>query len=400
MSTPSPSRAAPPAVSRAVPPTPALRLLPNGPMSSRARRPQAVREPVAPPRLEHRAVVSAEVSADGEGGEFARARHRVLHWVEAHAGPLPASFAADRTDPASGRPVERHRASGALVAAVDRSAGSLRYFAVSLEVGAASGLPSWKAVVILARADETSYFRAALLTPRRRRPGAWVPGVVHGLAHSPGLIDYGWRIHPVPWIIQDEEGVEGLIHLIGDPHRTRPVFATGLGGGATNPEESPMDLWDLAHRTAGLAHVVVLTGPMTYALSDRVGRNFSVFGNAVRTYRPGCVIGARSLEHPMALAETVRNWTAGGPLEFAGFLAREAARASVVFQTPRKHWLPEAVEREFPEVSRCAADPFTSALGVPTRDGDRLHPLGAGEDPDIGEEAQASGQPLAVSRAG
>ena len=93
-----------------------------------------------------------------------------------------------------------------------------------------------------------------------------------------------------------------------------------------------MDPFDLAYRTTGLAHVAVVTGPMTYVLTDRVGRRFSVFGNAVRTYRPGCVIGNGEREHPMALSETVRQWEPGGPAEFAAFLTREAARTSVSTQ--------------------------------------------------------------------
>ena len=328
--------------------------------------------------------VSAEIAADGKGGEFDRSRDQVLRWLEAHVGPLPPAFDGVSRPDGQRLHVEQHRSAGAIVRAVDREAGASRYFGVSLEAGAIAGLAAWKAVVILFRSGSTSYLRATLLAPQRRlrqrTAPLWVPGIVRWLTRSPGLSDYGWRLLPAPWIIQNEEGVEGLIHLIGSGHRTRPIFAIGLSPGETNPESAPLDAWDLTHRTVGLAHVVVLTGPMTYALTDRVGRKYSVFGNALRTYRPGCVIGDRAMEHPMALPETVRRWRSGGPHEFAVFLTREAARASVIHQGTRDSWFPEAVETatDDMEVVSQAPDPFGDALLRTRRGWRRRPPAGSG----------------------
>ena len=363
------------------------------PRVRRARLPRAI----ARSELRPAVAVSAGVAPDGRGGEWDVARRHVLRWLEAHVGPLPAGFEAASRREGERVHVEHHRSAGAIVRAVDREAGSSRYFGVSLEAGAFAGLAAWKAVVILFRAGSTTGLRAMLFAPRRRldqrSSPLWVPGIVRWLTRSPGLTDYGWRLQPAPWIIQNEEGVEGLIHLIGSQHRTRPVFATGLGPRETNPESAPLDLWDLAHRTVGLAHVVVLTGPMTYALTDRVGRKYSVFGNAVRTYRPGCVIGDRAAEHPMALPETVRRWRTGGPHDFAVFLTREAARASVVRQGIRDCWLPESVEVQSPQAEGLPGtpDPFGDALCRPAIDGDAVHPLGAGEEtaPPYEEEVAA-----------
>lgn len=349
--------------------------------------------------------VAAEIATDGDQGEFDLSRRQTLRWLEAHVGPLPPAF--DTASPAAGRKmrVELHQSAGAIVRAVDREAGSSRYFGVTLEAGAFAGLAAWKAVVILFRAGTTTHLRTMLFAPRRRldqRNGAlWVPGIVRWLARSPGLADYGWRLLPAPWIIQNEEGVEGLIHLIGSSHRTRPIFATGLAPRETNPESAPVDPWDLAHRTVGLAHVVVLTGPMTYALTDRVGRKYSVFGNAIRTYRPGCIIGNRAMEHPMALPDTVRRWRAGGPHDFAVFLTREAARASVLRQGTGDAWFPESVGAEsgdldgFPE----SPDPFGAALRRPTDDGDAVHPVGAGEDVAAAEAKEEVEELVAEARA-
>ena len=360
------------------------------PRTRRARLPDVF---PAPSELRTAVAVAAEISADGRQSEFDHSRAQILRWLEAHVGPLPAGFDRSVPDPDGGLHVERHRSAGAIVRTVQRKAGSSRYFGVSLEVGAIAGLAAWKAVVVLFRAGATSYLRAVLLAPRRRlqtrTASLWVPGVVHWLARSPGLTDYGWRILPAPWVVEDEEGVEGLIELIGSRDRTRPVFAMGLFPRETNPETAPLDPWDLAHRTAGLAHVVVLTGPMTYLLTDRVGRKYSVFGNAVRTYRPGCVIGSRAMEHPMALPETVRRWRNGGAHEFAVFLVREAARASVAHQKARQAWFPEALHAGgAASIPRDGdSDPFGEALFRPAPDGDAVHPVGAGSD-GAGEELE------------
>lgn len=361
------------------------------PRVSRARLPDVF---PAPSELRPAVAVAAEVSADGNASEFRRSRAQVLRWIEAHVGPLPAGFDRGVRDPEGSFHVERHRSAGCIVRAVEREAGSGRYFGVSLEVGAMGGLAAWRAVVVLFRAGKTSYLRAVLLAPRRRlqarSASLWVPGVVHWLARSPGLTDYGWRVHAAPWIVEDEEGVEGLIQLIGSRDRTRPVFATGLFPRETNPESAPLDPWDLAHRTVGLAHVVVLTGPMTYLLTDRVGRKYSVFGNAIRTYRPGCVVGSHAMEHPMALPETVRRWRNGGPHEFTVFLTREAARASVANQQARDTWFPELLDPRNPAAADPAGkpDPFGDALLRSAPDGEAVHPVGAGSDgaADEGEE--------------
>lgn len=359
------------------------------PRTRRARLPDVF---PAPSELRTAVAVAAEISADGSESEFGLSRAQVLRWLEAHVGPLPAGFDRGGRGPEGGFHVERHRSAGAIVRAVEREAGTSRYFGVSLEVGAIAGLAAWKAIVVLFRAGATSYLRAVLLAPRRRlqtrTASLWVPGIVPWLARSPGLTDYGWRVLPAPWVVEDEEGVEGLIELIGNRDRTRPVFAIGLYPRETNPESALLDPWDLAHRTVGLAHVVVLTGPMTYVLTDRVGRKYSVFGNAIRTYRPGCVLGSRAMEHPMALPETVRRWRNGGSHEFSVFLTREAARASVAHQKARQTWFPESLHAggAAPIATAGDPDPFGEALFQPAPDGDALHPLGAGRE--AGEDAE------------
>ena len=346
-----------------------------------------------PVRLSPATAVSAEVAHDGNGGEFAVSRGQVLRWMEFHtgapfrAGPEVASPTAN-TDPGADRLPGRRPVGRTGEWTTDDG----RCFGAALDGrGTAPGARGWRVQVFLVETAGITRLHATLLTRgglgARSVDSAGAPDLVHDLADSPGLTDYGWRLRAQPWIVRDHESVEELILLLADPERTRPVFVTGLAVHETDAETAAIDVADLAWRTVGLAHVVVLTGPMTFALSERLGRRFSVFGNAVRTYRPGCVLDRRETEHPMALAGTVKEWQ-GGSREFVNFLAREAAHTSLARQTPEIGAVPTALRRGFlgepPEAAETDRvpenDAFRRALAERTPDGDGLHPLGAGVD--------------------
>ncbi len=285
------------------------------------------------------ACVAARVPRDGARSEFPRARRRILAWLAHRLGPLPENFAPVLGPPDDAAPRSGHlERKGTVLRTREQSSPSGRSFGLSLEMGGDSAGAEYRTEVTLIRSPGGCRVHTGLRTLRMRSAEevrtVWVPGIVRSLARSPGLVDYGWRVCPKPWIVRDHDAVRGLIELISEPRRTRPIFAVGLSAGETCPEAATVDVDDLAYRTAGLAHVAVITGPMTYVLTERVGRRFSVFGDALRTYRPGCVLGRREGKHPMALSATVREWNPGGPAEFAAFLTREAARASVRLQAP------------------------------------------------------------------
>ncbi len=383
-------------MSRPLPKRAAHPVLAVVPMPARARWPRSQPDPLPVPitdpehgrPLRPAAAIACEVSEDGIGGEFDTARERILEWVETRTGPLPESFAERRQESATSR-MARFECGGARVEAVDRALGRGRYFGLLLESGSAPEQPVSRVRAAIFRSGGGTHLRMTLEAPRRfaegLRPMAWTPRVVHDLIASPGLIDYGWRIVNEPWVVDDEESVEGLIHLIADPARTRPVFATGLSGAQTDPEACSVDPWDLALRTAGLAHVVVLTGPMTYVLSDRVGRRFSVFGDAFRTYRPGRRILEDARAHPIALSDTVREWPDGGPRRFALYLAREAARMSLACQMTRSGWGMGDMIGATTGI-RLADVSVTQRVELPVEDGGLDHPVGTGTD--AGEAAE------------
>ena len=103
----------------------------------------------------------------------------------------------------------------------------------------------------------------------------------------------------------------------------------------------------------------------------------------------------------MALPETVRRWRAGGPHDFAVFLTREAARASIARQATRETWFPESVEAGSREAEGLLGtpDPFGDALRRPAADGDAVHPVGAGEDVAAAQAEEEAEAPAAEARA-
>lgn len=390
-------------------PHPATLLQPAAPLPVRHPRPAPRRRPAwqplplpdataveperRPPRLRPATAVCAEVAHDGNGGEFGVSRGRVLRWMEFHTGaPTPFGLPPEAGHPDAAAEPCRFPGRRSVGCAEEWTTGDGRCFGAALDGrGPAPGARGWRVQVFLVETGGITRLHATLLTGgglgAHSVDRAGAPDLVHDLADSPGLTDYGWRLRAQPWIVRDHESVEELILLLGDPERTRPVFVTGLEVHETDAETAAIDVADLAWRTVGLAHVVVLTGPMTFALSERLGRRFSVFGNAVRTYRPGCALDREETEHPMALAGTVKEWK-GGSREFVNFLAREAAHTSLARQAPEIGAIPTALRPGFlPEAPEAAEtgrapenDAYLRALEERTPDGDALHPLGAGVD--------------------
>ena len=92
---------------------------------------------------------------------------------------------------------------------------------------------------------------------------------------------------------------------------------------------------DAAELTLGAAHVAILTGPASFHLTDRMGRELSVFRQAVRIYRPGFSRWKdQPARHPLFLPARVDAWRVEGWVEegrpaFMGWLADQVLASSV-----------------------------------------------------------------------
>jgi hypothetical protein len=75
----------------------------------------------------------------------------------------------------------------------------------------------------------------------------------------------------------------------------------------------------------GIAHVVILPSPLSFELTDQVGKEHSVFSGAVRSYFPGFVVEDRMpRKHPLALPARIGDWAGGGAKAFEDLLVRRA----------------------------------------------------------------------------
>lgn len=145
-----------------------------------------------------------------------------------------------------------------------------------------------------------------------------------------------------PWLLTSDEDLLALREFLADPGRTMPVFLL------TQPDRkrlqlqvSPfmLDAEKLAQKTQAFAHVVQLPWELGYKWTELVGKPWSAYLGAVRTYQPGLAFESDSPEmHPRAFAERILAFSYHGLTAeeaFASFLVDQAAAYAA---TKRPHW--------------------------------------------------------------
>ena len=157
-----------------------------------------------------------------------------------------------------------------------------------------------------------------------------VPGVVQQVNERPGLHRWGRALSVAPWLVADDDDADQLIALIEDTRRRRPVIIASLGEEETHPATTVIDVTSLAKRVLGLAHVAVVTGPVTFSLTARWGKQYSCFHRAVRMYLPGFDPDQDSpYEHPLALPHRIEAWYDERGYAFVDHLVQRSAAESL-----------------------------------------------------------------------
>ena len=164
-----------------------------------------------------------------------------------------------------------------------------------------------------------------------------IPGVVKQIVRCVNAKLDGRRITETAWAI-DHVNAGELVDLLLNPTRKRPVYVLSI----PEHDATPLISADtLACEIVGAAHIAVLSPAATFELTNALGREFSVFNGAVRTYQTS--FDPESDEpsrHPLALAQSIRNWPEGGKQGFTDFLVRQALRASVARRQIMENDLP------------------------------------------------------------
>ncbi|GIW81686.1 MAG: hypothetical protein KatS3mg105_3493 [Gemmatales bacterium] len=141
------------------------------------------------------------------------------------------------------------------------------------------------------------------------------PRVVVELAGRVGLADVR-ALSREPWMLQTDNDIEELYALLCNPVRRLPVVML------TQPDRqqlrgnvAPFVLQprDLAKRLLGVAHVVTLPWELGYKWTERVGKQWSAYLGAVRTYMPGLDFeNDLPSMHPSTYADRIVFWKQPG----------------------------------------------------------------------------------------
>jgi hypothetical protein len=136
-----------------------------------------------------------------------------------------------------------------------------------------------------------------------------------------------------PWLVRTKEDVDRLYALMISKTRRTDICDFSLAEDQEDPATAAASALSVHLDTLGAAHIVILTGPAAFRLTDLVGKEFSVFNRAVRTYRPGFDTDTDDLlRHPIAMANRIANWQENGMAgaeAFESFLSRNAILETV-----------------------------------------------------------------------
>ncbi len=275
-----------------------------------------------------RQIVQITAFLGGQDGQVAadEARQETLRWLHKRAGPLPA-------EAWQGETFEREVAPGHSAFAVSLSEPTPYWVARLDHPDATVPGRTWSTEVSVGVSPQGGQFGIRVsCVSRAENPEIELatPGIVRQVADRPGLQDFGVRLNPEPWLLGSVDDVDSLLALLKNPKRTRPVYVVSLPDGEIDPASAAIDSRALAQRCLGIAHVVILSSPLSFELSDRVGKEHSVFNGAVRSYLPGFAVEDQvPRKHPLALAARIAGWVGGGANGFEELLVRRAYECSV-----------------------------------------------------------------------
>ena len=290
--------------------------------------------------------VNLRVLRDGDREPFEIARETVLGWMARRAGkPLPDEARSGESFTMDDIGAQRTEAIAIQVP---------RYWAARLDdADKTIAQRSWTTEIALGvQADGSTLLGCRLQCVTHGDDSAFdrsIPRFVRDIVAQNWVELDGRRILGEPQFVEAEDRVEELVRLLLDPNRRGDVIVFSLPEFSTNPGETAASAIEVARRTVGTAHVAVISGPASYILSDHVGKEFSVYRQAIRTYRPGFDPGNdEPFSHPLGLPDRVMEWSGAGPAAYERLLISQALIRSVSGQE---------IERKLPpfmEVRRIA----------------------------------------------
>lgn len=191
---------------------------------------------------------------------------------------------------------------------------------------------TWSAEVTLAAKNEIVEFGIRTFCSSI---GEWAPvertrpRIVGDVVREIGLTE-ARQVDGRPWSLQSESDLAVFESVLLDPERQLPVILLTEVDPARVPFKVPRFLLDpdaLAQRALGVAHVVTMPSGLSFRWTYNVGKEWSAFQGAVRTYRAGLSFERDDPHnHPLTLPERIVCWTEDGDWAkaYTDFLVQQA----------------------------------------------------------------------------
>jgi len=212
-----------------------------------------------------------------------------------------------------------------------------------------------------------------------------IPNFVRGIAFTQNARLDGRLTSAEPWIVDSEEAVDELVSFLQAPTRNHPVVVFSLPEDSGDTEETIIPVIPFLRRTVGYVHTVIITSDGSFALTDRLGREFSVYRQAVRTFNPGFQPGSDlSTDHPVATAARIQGWPDTEEGSFTEFLVHQSLRLT------RTRDVLERKHPPFHQVKRIAAEQARRIARASGQDDTELLMLAEEELKAAKQEAQTS----------
>jgi hypothetical protein len=273
-------------------------------------------------------------SGEAMGDVFAGAVESCLRWLKAkYAGTLPPVALEGRSfdSELSGQSID-------CVAIPDDGLWTVRLVQPDAPYPGQEAVAgrSWTTEIALARDPEGVRFGTRVLCASLPYATAEVrltrPRIVKDLATRFVLRD-ARPLEAAPWNLACRSDLDELLALLTSQERSLPVYLlTEADQNQLGLQTSRflLDAEDLATRVTGMAYVATMPKALGYQWTEMVGKPWSAYLGAVRTYRPGLSLEEDSpTDHPRALAERVLAF------QYRGLKAEQAFAEMLVDQAHR-----------------------------------------------------------------
>ena len=202
---------------------------------------------------------------------------------------------------------------------------------------------TWVTEIGIAETDGGTLFGTRLLCATQGEDVPFersIPGFAQRILKSGPFELDGVAIPPAIPVISDLAKTTEFVRLLENPNRQADVVVFTLPANSVDSSETVIPVNEIYNDLRGIAHFYILTGQASYRLTDMVGKEFSVFRQAVRIYRPGFSrTKSDPFDHQLFLPERIYTWNDKNEESFNDWLSNQLLSASV-HVTDRETLLP------------------------------------------------------------